>query len=58
MLRLHYGDVKYITPADFSYFRRESSFITYEDAKGMRTDVYKLKRKLVKVCTGIEIIEV
>lgn len=28
------------------------------DAKGMRTDVYKLKRKLVKALYGIDIVEV
>lgn len=28
------------------------------DAKGVLTDVYKLKRKLMKACHGIEIVEV
>lgn len=28
------------------------------DAKGVRTDIFKLKKKLVKACHGIDIIEV
>lgn len=42
--------------ADFSY--RESGVLVVEDAKGVRTDVYKLKKKLVKACHGIEVREV
>lgn len=49
--------------ADFSYRNadRVIAFMQgtiYEDAKGARTDVYKLKRKLVRACMGIEIVEV
>lgn len=49
--------------ADFSYRNadRVIAFMQgtiYEDAKGARTDVYKLKRKLVRACTSIEIVEV
>ncbi len=29
----------------------------WADAKGMKTDVYRLKKKLVKACLGIEILE-
>lgn len=47
---------KYIS--DFSYYDREKKEIIFEDAKGFKTDVYKLKKKLVFACTGIEITEV
>lgn len=43
--------------ADFRYVDRKGK-TTYEDAKGYKTDVYRLKKKLVKACTGIEILEV
>lgn len=32
--------------------------LVVEDAKGFKTDVYKLKKKLVAACTGIDIREV
>ena len=32
--------------ADFSYFDIEKGVYTVEDAKGFKTDVYKLKKKL------------
>lgn len=41
--------------ADFAYVARGETI--FEDVKGMRTDIYRLKRKLVKACTGIEILE-
>lgn len=47
---------KYIS--DFSYYCKERNTIIFEDAKGFKTDVYKLKKKLVKACTGIDIVEV
>lgn len=47
---------KYVS--DFSYYCRERKDIIWEDVKGFRTDVYKLKRKLVKACTGIDITEI
>lgn len=43
--------------ADFSYFDKEKRAHIHEDAKGYRTEVYKLKKKLVRACTGIEILE-
>lgn len=39
-----YRETRYI--ADFSYFDRESGQIVVEDTKGVKTDVYKLKKKL------------
>jgi hypothetical protein len=45
---------KYV--ADFQYTRGGKEVV--EDAKGFKTDVYKLKKKLVAACTGIEITEV
>ena len=43
--------------ADFFYIDRRNPVGTWEDCKGFRTQVYKLKAKLVKACTGIEIKE-
>lgn len=47
--------VKYI--ADFVYYDRDGNLVV-EDAKGMQTDVYKLKKKIVRWKFGIEIREV
>ena len=47
--------VKYI--ADFVYYDRIGNLVV-EDAKGLRTEVYKLKRKLMRAIKGIEIREV
>lgn len=46
--------VRYI--ADFVY--EEDGKTVIEDAKGMQTDTYKIKRKLMKFIHGIEIREV
>lgn len=43
--------------ADFSYRTPAGAYIV-EDVKGVRTDVYKLKRKMVLEKYGIEIVEV
>lgn len=48
--------VKYV--ADFVYFDKEKGELVVEDAKGVKTDVYKLKRKLMRSVYGIEIQEV
>ena len=48
-------EVKYI--ADFTYRDSEGNLIV-EDAKGFRTDVYKIKKKLMLWRYGIEIREV
>jgi hypothetical protein len=42
--------------ADFRY--KESGETITEDAKGMLTPMYRLKKKLMKACHGIEIKEV
>ena len=47
--------VKYI--ADFVYTDKSGRLVV-EDAKGVRTDVYVIKRKLMRQVHGIEIIEV
>lgn len=47
---------KYI--ADFVYLDCETMDNVIEDAKGVKTDVYKLKKKLVKAVHGKEIREV
>lgn len=44
--------------ADFSFIDKRTSAKITEDVKGLKTPVYKLKRKLVRACTGIEIAEV
>ena len=46
--------VRYV--ADFVYMKDGKQIV--EDAKGVRTDVYKLKRKLMRYVHGIEIREV
>jgi hypothetical protein len=43
--------------ADFRYWDVEKKRQVVEDAKGFKTDVYRLKRKLVRACYGIDIIE-
>ena len=45
---------KYI--ADFSYYAGKKNII--EDVKGMKTPVYRIKKKLVEAIYGIEITEV
>lgn len=47
--------VKYV--ADFSYFTKDGEYVV-EDAKGYKTDVYKLKKKMMLYFHGIEIKEV
>jgi hypothetical protein len=44
--------------ADFSYVDTESGEKVVEDVKGHRTEVYRLKRRLMLACHGIEITEV
>lgn len=43
---------------DFFYFDRRRGNHLWVDAKGFKTPIYKLKKKLVLALTGIEIIEV
>ena len=42
---------------DFEYNDTETGEHVVEDVKGMRTDVYKLKKKMMKAFHGIEIKE-
>jgi hypothetical protein len=42
--------------ADFEYY--ENTKITVEDVKGMKTPVYKLKKKLFEAIYGIKITEI
>lgn len=44
--------------ADFVYTDCETGQMVVEDVKGMRTDVYKIKRKLMLYFHGIQITEV
>lgn len=46
---------KYI--ADFSYYDEQDKTVV-EDCKGVKTPVYRLKKKLVKALYGIEIQEI
>ena len=43
--------------ADFVYFNNEKNKMIIEDTKGMKTEVYKLKRKMM-MYQGYEIIEI
>ena len=43
--------------ADFTYFQMDGTFVV-EDAKGFRTDVYKIKKKLMLQVHGIRVQEV
>lgn len=43
--------------ADFTYTDKAGQFVV-EDAKGFKTPEYRLKKKLVKACHGVEIREV
>ena len=56
--RLEVGGVKiadYI--ADFRYFDVPRQQVVVEDVKGYRTEVYKLKKRLMLGCHGIEVEE-
>lgn len=44
--------------ADFQYIEIQTGQTVVEDVKGFRTDIYKLKKKLVEAVYGIEIKEV
>lgn len=43
---------------DFRYFDRASKTLITEDCKGMRTPIYRLKKKLVRAMYGFDIREV
>ena len=43
--------------ADFSYKETKGLVNVVEDVKGFKTDVYKLKKKLMKAIHGIEVRE-
>lgn len=49
-------EVKYV--ADFTYKEKGSLRRTVEDVKGLKTDVYKIKKKLMLYRNGIRIKEV
>lgn len=42
---------------DFFYFDRDKKQLVYEDFKGVKTAIYRLKKKLVKACHNIDIFE-
>ena len=44
--------------ADFRYRRGPTGVLTIEDVKGMKTPVYRLKKKLVEAQYGIQIQEI
>ena len=48
--------VQYI--ADFSYIINEDGKRIVEDTKGVRTEAYAIKRKLVRDRFGVEIVEI
>lgn len=49
-------ELKYI--ADFTYIEKGKLVRTVEDVKGLRTEVYKIKRKLMLYRNGIRIKEI
>lgn len=56
--KLFCGDVvvcKYV--ADFVYFDTLKNSSIVEDVKGFKTPVYRLKKKIMKACYGIDILE-
>lgn len=44
--------------ADFVYFDVQAGRLVIEDVKGMATDVYRIKRHLMKALLGLDITEV
>lgn len=44
--------------ADFRYREVATGAVIVEDVKGVRTPVYKLKKKLMKAVHGIDVIEI
>jgi hypothetical protein len=44
--------------ADFSYLPKDGSRTVVEDVKGVKTPVYRLKKKLMKAIYGIDIQEI
>ena len=55
-LKLLEREVKYV--ADFTYVEKGRLTRTVEDVKGLKTDVYKIKRKLMLYRNGIRIKEI
>lgn len=49
---------KVVYRADFVYRDNETGKTVVEDSKGYRTEVYRLKKKLMRLVHGIEIKEV
>lgn len=50
------GDLICTYKADFAYRDKQGLPVT-EDCKGFKTPVYRLKKKLMKACYGIAILE-
>ena len=44
--------------ADFAYLSGPKNTLTVEDVKGVRTAVYRIKKKLMKAIYGIDIVEI
>jgi len=44
--------------ADFRYDMVDTGDVVVEDAKGVRTPVYQIKKRLIKALYGIDIVEV
>lgn len=51
------GEKVCVYEADFRYWDREKDRYVVEDVKGVRTAVYRLKKKLMEVVNGIKIVE-
>lgn len=44
--------------ADFRYREADTGAVIVEDVKGVRTPVYRLKKKLMRAVHGIEVVEI
>lgn len=54
---IHEGEKICSYIADFCYWDKEKPDYVVEDSKGCRTDVYKIKRKMMKIFYGVKIFE-
>ena len=53
-----YGEIMFNYVADFVYFVPETGKCVIEDVKGIRTPLYRLKKKLIEAQYSFEIMEI
>ena len=55
---IYVNDIKVCTYiADFRYLDIAKNAYIVEDVKGIKTSIYRLKKKLMKACYGIDVFE-